>query len=946
MKEASGCICASDASFLDIGEVAMKIHRFFIEKKVKIFFLTFMVILFATFFFSGIYSFGKDSISDKQVVRVAWYNIPGFQDYDPQGNPCGYAFEYLEKLAEYRNWKLTYVPASYDEALELVSLGQIDFMFSNPRSEHDARFLYSDKGPAAFGLRFVTLRSNQKNAFQDYPGYEGMRVGIVRNQEIKLETLSYMQGKGVHITLIEYESETELMTALKDQKIDGIVLTPLRDEMDFRMLDEFSFRTLQLITSSQSSQLMEEINRAMDNLERYQVGFVNRLYQQYYGIEHEGNLILSRQESLYVKQNPVVDVYIGPDWYPIIYKNENKNGERDGILFDFLEYLTDQTGLRFRIINYDNYAQIYDTQGYRMNQSISLTNMSYMEAKNYKLQLTDNFLNTTFYKVSSNVDRRSSSKEKIALPIGVYYQPELLKGWSQYEFIYYHSMEECLDAIVKGDATTTFMNAYEQSFYLQKNKYKNLVTNILPAYESAFCFSVSWSSNTEIKSILEKGLLSIPKGEWNRIVEDNTNYQGNTTMSFVLEKNVGWIIAFCFILLILTLCLLFYFLQLKKQERLNKQNLSELENQSKIIQKNLWEMNFVSQIIHDWTAELEEKKEVSESNRFIQEIRMINNQTNQLLIEMGKPLPLESEMTLVYEQSVFSYLLLLIRQEASKKNIQVLSTFQIQNHYPIYMNQRKIIQALLHLLQNAIKFSNRNSMVEFSVHSSSNNQDNSVRHIYEIIDHGMGMSPSKMEELFINENVKSSDGGREQYVYRLAETKKDIEDSGGQILCESVLGKGTIFTIIMDYLKGEDEVHVSNKSSDANSNENIRVLLGFGQSLERLQIGEKLEQNGILVDYAENGQRVIEKYLQAQSGYYQIIILNDDLSLMNSIEVSTEIRKMRRSDSKSILLFGVGDKYGSTVSEAENAFTYRMDKAALVEKIMDVIQIICEGRKQ
>lgn len=108
-------------------------------------------------------------------------------------------------------------------------------------------------------------------------------------------------------------------------------------------------------------------------------------------------------------------------------------------------------------------------------------------------------------------------------------------------------MEECLDAIINGDATITFMNSYEQSFYLQKNKYKKLEANILPAYESAFCFSVSWSSSTEIKSILEKGLLSIPKGEWNRIVEDNTNYQANTTMSFVLERNVGWIIAFCFL---------------------------------------------------------------------------------------------------------------------------------------------------------------------------------------------------------------------------------------------------------------------------------------------------------------------------------------------------------------------------------------------------------------
>ena len=945
MKEASGCICASDASFLDIldiGEVAMRRYRLIYKIEKISLFLIVLVIFFAAIFDRSIQSYGKETISDKQVVKVAWYNIPGFQDYDKQGNPCGYAYEYLEKLAEYRNWKLTYVPASYEEALELVSTGKIDFMFSNPRSVHETRFLYSDKGPAAFGLRFVTLRSNQKNAFQDYTGYEGMRVGIVRNQDIKLETLSYMQGKGIHITLIEYESEAELLAALKDQKIDGIVLAPLLDGTEFRLLDEFSFRTLQLITSSNSSHIMEEINRAMDNLERYQVGFVNRLYQQYYGFEHEGNLILSRQESLYVKQNPVVDVYIGPDWYPIIYRNENKNGDKDGILFDFLEYLTDQTGLRFRIVNYDNYAQIYDTQGYRMNQSISLTNMSYMEAKNYKLQLTDNFLNTTFYKVSSKAEQDPSVKQKIALPIGVYYQPELLAGWNKYEFIYYHSMEECLDAIINGDATITFMNSYEQSFYLQKNKYKKLEANILPAYESAFCFSVSWSSSTEIKSILEKGLLSIPKGEWNRIVEDNTNYQANTTMSFVLERNVGWIIAFCFILLIFSLCLLFYFIQLRKRQQLNRNKLIELESYTKDFQKNLWEMNFVSQIIHDWTEDLEVKKELSESNQFIQEIRMINNQTSQLLNEMGRSHRLENEMTLVYEQSVFSYLLLLVRQEASKKNIQVLSSFQIQNHYPIYMNQRKVIQALLHLLQNAIKFSNRNSIVEFSVHSSSKDNENAVRHVYEIIDHGMGMSPSKMEELFATDESISSESGREQYVYRLSETKKDIEESGGQILCESVLGKGTIFTIIMDYLKGEDEIHIARKTTTLDLQTEIRVMLAFGQSLERLQIGEKLEQNGILVDYAENGQRVIEKFLQSQPGYYHIIILNDDLLLMNHYETAVEIRKMRRIDASNIQLIGIGNH--SEKENLESVFNHLIYKPVSVEKILDTIKTIIGGK--
>ena len=900
-----------------------------IKIRIHVYLFVFMAIFSVVMLFNSLFSLSKDTSTDKQIVKVAWYTIPGFQDYDQQGNPCGYAYEYLEKLAEYRNWKLTYVPASYDEALNLVSTGQIDFMFENPLKGQDTRFLYSDKGPASFGLRFVTLRSNQKNAFQDYTGYEGMRVGIVRNPEIKMETLSHMQGKGVHITLIEYESEMELEIALKDLKIDGIVLAPLQDGSEYRLLDEFSFRTLHLVTGSASNTLMEEINRAMDNLDRYQVGFVNRLYQQYYGFEHEGNLILSRQESLYVKQNPIVDVYVGPDWYPIIYKNDKKNGEKDGILFDFLEYITDQTGLRFRIINYDNYAQIYDTQGYRMNQSISLTNMNYMEAKNYKLQLTDNFLNTTFYKVS-NKSNDDSMKEIVALPIGVYYQPELLAGWSKHEFIYYQSMEECLDAIQSGNATTTFMNSYEQSYYLQKNKYKSLKSNVLPAYEAAFCFSISWSSSSEIKSILEKGLLSIPKGEWNRIIEEHTNYHENETVSFVLERNVGWIIAVCFCLFVFSICLLLFYIQFVRKRKQELQKMGELEKYIQELQKNLWELKFISHTINDWTEDLE-------TNRFIPEIQMINKQTEQLLLCMEKAAQPDEEQTLVYEQSVFSYLLLLIRQDAKKKNIQILSSFQNQNHFPIYMNQRRVIQSLLHLLQNAIKFSNRNSVIEFIVHSSVSDFDDSVRHVYEIIDHGMGISPSKMDELFNLAESDYCDSKTDCYVYRLAETKRDIEELGGQILCESVLGKGTIFTITMDYKKGFDEVHVVENDSNEEPFGKTRVLLAFGQSLERLQMAEKLEQNGILVDLVENGQKVIEKFLQSKLGYYHSIILSNDLTIMKSDETAREIRGLRRTDVKEVQLIGIleNDEYMDENEEMD--FDIVLYKPVTAEMVLEII---------
>ena len=40
--------------------------------------------------------------------------------------------------------------------------------------------------------------------------------------------------------------------------------------------------------------------------------------------------------------------------------------------------------------------------------------------------------------------------------------------------------------------------------------------------------------------------------------------------------------------------------------------------------------------------------------------------------------------------------------------------------------------------------------------------------------------------------------------------------------------------------------------------------------------------NLLYLEYAENGQKVIEKYLQSRDGNYNMMILNDDLTLMNS----------------------------------------------------------------
>ena len=215
------------------------------RKKGRVSILLFLLvsILFVPFF-----SIQAGTFDNKEIVRVGWYLEAGFQEYDPQGNPCGYAYEYLEKLAEYQDLKIVYVPANYEECKYLLKTNIIDLMFQYPREEQNTTdFFYSDKSIASLGLKLLVHKNNISKAYRDHSNFSAMRIGILRNKNIKLETLAYAEKKNIHFILIEYPSMDQLKSALNENKIDGIVLGPLENAKGYRLLDEFDFSELHLM---------------------------------------------------------------------------------------------------------------------------------------------------------------------------------------------------------------------------------------------------------------------------------------------------------------------------------------------------------------------------------------------------------------------------------------------------------------------------------------------------------------------------------------------------------------------------------------------------------------------------------------------------------------------------------------------------------------------------
>ncbi len=97
---------------------------------------------------------------------------------------------------------------------------------------------------------------------------------------------------------------------------------------------------------------------------------------------------------------------------------------------------------------------------------------------------------------------------------------------------------------------------------------------------------------------------------------------------------------------------------------------------------------------------------------------------------------------------------------------------------------------------------------------------------------------------------------------------------------------------------------------------------------------EELEEEGYIVDVAENGEKAIEKYF---SGDYDLIVLDIEMPGMNGLEVAGLIRE-RKKDAKILILTAYSHyKYDLSSWAADEYVVKSIDFTELKEKVKKLL---------
>ena len=231
--------------------------------------------------------------------------------------------------------------------------------------------------------------------------------------------------------------------------------------------------------------------------------------------------------------------------------------------------------------------------------------------------------------------------------------------------------------------------------------------------------------------------------------------------------------------------------------------------------------------------------------------------------------------------------------QAKKKSLVINYCYDNICHYQVITDELRIEQIIINIVSNAIKYTPPGKTVDLIAEEvPSPGGKNKYRFI--IRDTGIGIKEDYMPHIFesFTREERTTVNRIQGTGLGLAITAKIVEMMGGTISVKSKLGEGSEFTVELEL-----EPFETDSQANAENSENIdlaghRILLVEDNAINAEIARMILEQYGAEVQQAENGKIGLEALQEKGPGYYDAVLMDIQMPVMNGFEATKAIRAL------------------------------------------------------
>ena len=286
-------------------------------------------------------------------------------------------------------------------------------------------------------------------------------------------------------------------------------------------------------------------------------------------------------------------------------------------------------------------------------------------------------------------------------------------------------------------------------------------------------------------------------------------------------------------------------------------------------------------------------KKIQTSSHYL--LSLINDVLDMSKIESGKVALKDNECDL---GEIFERIQDMTRSQAGKKNLHISCDTSGIAHPYVIVDELRLEQILVNITGNAVKYTPEGGEVTITAKETEQLPDGRCRYVFSVRDTGIGMSEDFLPNIFdsFSRETTSTINKIQGTGLGMAITSRLVSLMGGEITVSSKLGEGSEFTVSLAFPlweKAQEEETAENSETEGELIDlnGKRLLLVEDNDINAEIASLVLAEYGIILERAVNGREGAAMVREKGDGYYDAVLMDIQMPVMNGYEATKEIRQ-------------------------------------------------------